>query len=97
MSFREFLCVLASPETPASRRKDQQRQRCRFRNSGAHTGTRSAARGLGEVGAPYVVIGRASAGVESSEIWVYTQDDKPRTGRHYIPIRNPHYNESITV
>lgn len=28
------------------------------------------------------------------EIWVYTQDDNPRTGRLYKPVRNPLYNYS---
>jgi len=31
---------------------------------------------------------------DPNEIWVYTQDDSPRTGRLYKPIRNPLYNES---
>ncbi len=28
------------------------------------------------------------------EIWVYTQDDNPKTGRLYKPVRNPLYNYS---
>jgi len=28
------------------------------------------------------------------EMWVYTQDDSPRTGRLYKPVRNPLYNTS---
>ncbi len=28
------------------------------------------------------------------ELWVYTQDDGPRDGRLYKPVRNPHYNSS---
>jgi hypothetical protein len=28
------------------------------------------------------------------ELWVYTQDDNPKTGRLYRPVRNPQYNNS---
>jgi rhamnogalacturonan endolyase len=28
------------------------------------------------------------------EIWVYTQDDGPKDGKLYQPVRNPHYNSS---
>jgi rhamnogalacturonan endolyase len=28
------------------------------------------------------------------ELWIYTQDDSPRSGRLYRPIRNPLYNYS---
>ncbi len=31
---------------------------------------------------------------DPNEIWIYTQDDNPRTGRLYKPNRNPLYNES---
>jgi hypothetical protein len=31
---------------------------------------------------------------DPNEIWIYTQDDNPRTGRLYKPTRNPLYNES---
>jgi len=28
------------------------------------------------------------------EIWIYTQDNNPLTGRLYKPVRNPLYNSS---
>jgi len=31
---------------------------------------------------------------DAGEIWVYTQDDNPKTGKLYKPIRNPLYNYS---
>jgi hypothetical protein len=31
---------------------------------------------------------------DASEMWVYTQDDNPKTGRLYKPVENPNYNES---
>ncbi len=31
---------------------------------------------------------------DPSEIWVYTQDDNPKSGRLYAPVRNPLYNYS---
>lgn len=31
---------------------------------------------------------------DPDELWVYTQDDNPKTGRLYKPVRNPLYNES---
>jgi len=31
---------------------------------------------------------------DSYELWVYTQDDNPRKGRLYKPVRNPQYNNS---
>ncbi len=31
---------------------------------------------------------------DPNEIWVYTQDDNPRSGRLYQPVRNPLYNYS---
>ncbi len=31
---------------------------------------------------------------DPDEIWVYTQDDNPRSGRLYRPVRNPLYNYS---
>ncbi|MCA9232084.1 MAG: hypothetical protein KDA57_15655, partial [Planctomycetales bacterium] len=31
---------------------------------------------------------------DQSEMWVYTQDDNPMTGRLYEPNRNPLYNYS---
>ncbi len=31
---------------------------------------------------------------DPNEVWVYTQDDNPKTGRLYKPIRNPLYNYS---
>jgi hypothetical protein len=47
-SFGNFLCVPASSETPASRRKHKQHQRRRFRNGGIHNGTGATTGGLAE-------------------------------------------------
>ena len=52
MSCWNFLCGAASPQTPASRGRHQQQQRCWFGNGRIRTGARTAAGGSAEVGAP---------------------------------------------
>ena len=53
MSFWDFLCGPASPETPASRRQNQHHQRRRLGDGGVRHGTGAAAGRLAEVGAPH--------------------------------------------
>jgi hypothetical protein len=68
MSCWDLLCGPALVETPARRGKHQQRQSRGLGDRGAHTGTRTAAGRLAEVGAPGVVPGRSAVALAPDNV-----------------------------